>query len=816
MKALARIVFVFLLGMHFCFARSNPASFSENAIPNAAAKPMIGDLRINDDTGPADQESPAISMNKYGYGVACWEDLRSGVERIVFQLFGDKGFAYKNNIEAYSASGTVPQRDPDVAMNDLGHFVVVWDDNRDGDYDIYARKFAANGTPMGSSFKVNDDVAGRTQIYPAIAMNGDGSFIICWSEGDSVIYAQRYNSNATPLGANIRVNNSASWSRSSPDICMNEDGSFIIAWRDNRNAGVSYIYARRFSSSGTALGGDFQVNWDPIGEKRHEMPSIAIQKDGKFMVCYIIYGTVYALYAHLYNSDGTSLIDYFEIPESGASSNNIMPSVCAHPNGGFSVVWSSDKNGTYDIWARNYNNSGAPLGASSRISDVTGEQTFACLAIDERGIGVTMWEDTRNTDKDIYGFGLGTLAPLNPTAGTGFSNSVPLSWDHIYAYSAIDEYKIYRSTTAGGPYNLLATVDLSLRGILGRQMRDFIDTDVTNGTTYYYKISAIVSGVESFRSPEASATPSLSGHQILSSWSSPETAPTIDGQIVPGEWADATSVNIANPYAPSPITFYVKNDTEHLYFAIDDPNDAMLDAGNLLGIIFDEDNNNAWDAGSPSNEGLITINSAAAFYTGYWGTYPNSLGIDTPIAAGSVIKGISDTSGHIQYEAAFDLANSPLNASPGETIGLGLMIDNPSNYYAYHYGYAAEFPTGVLWESAQPLGDLKLAMATAVPGEKNTNELPQAFSLSQNFPNPFNPVTRIHYCLPASTPVTLTIYNMQGQEVRTLVNDFQSPGAKTVTWNGKDNRGQAVSSGVYIYRIDVGDFSALKKMILMH
>lgn len=773
---------------------------------------MVNDLRVNDDTGTDDQESPAIDMNKYGQTVVCWEDLRSGNSRIYFQLFGSKGFAAQNNIEVSPVSGTVLQRDPDVAMNDLGHFVVVWADDHSGDFDIYAQMYAANATPIGSSFKVNDDVTDNAQIYPAIDMDGEGNFVICWTDyrdGTADIFAQRYGSDGTPLESNFMVNNAASYSRYVPDISMKEDGSFIIAWEDGRNALVYYIYARRYNSNGVALGDDFQVNLDLIGEKNHQYPTIAIQDDGKFMICYIIQGLVYALYAHLYDSDGSSLIDYFQIPEGGTSFNHIRPSVSAHPNGGFSVVWSSDANGTWDIYVKNYNNAGAPLGASSHVSDISGDQTHPVLAIDDRGVGITVWEDTRNTDKDIYGFGLGPLAPLNPTAGSGFAGIVPLSWDHIYAYSAIDVYKIYRGTTSGGPYDPLVDVDLSLRGALGRQMRDYIDTDVTNGATYFYKISAVVSGVESQRSIEVSATPSDEGYGITSGWSG--TSPTIDGQISAHEWSDATALNIANPNAPEAITLYVKNNADHLYLAIDDPNDDTVDPGNLLGIIFDEDNNNLWDFSGPSGEGLITINNASVFFTGYWGTYPNSLGADVPIPATGVTKAILAASGNVQYEASFMLTNSPINASQGETIGIAIMLDDPTNFHPYHYGYAAEWPAGALWDAAMPLGDLTLATGGTNVSDRNANGTPSDFFLSQNYPNPFNPKTTIRYQLPITSHVELSIYSVLGKKLTTLVSEKQSAGSYEVEWDARE-----FASGVFIYQLETDKGVLLtKKLVLL-
>ena len=92
---------------------------------------------------------------------------------------------------------------------------------------------------------------------------------------------------------------------------------------------------------------------------------------------------------------------------------------------------------------------------------------------------------------------------------------------------------------------------------------------------------------------------------------------------------------------------------------------------------------------------------------------------------------------------------------------------------------------------------------------------PRDFSLSPNFPNPFNPETTLRYALPQSGKVTLTIYDMLGQEVRTLVHEVQAPGVYTVLWNGQNDHGFAVASGLYFYRIEAGNFVQTRKMTLV-
>nr|NIM98287.1 T9SS type A sorting domain-containing protein [candidate division Zixibacteria bacterium] len=102
-----------------------------------------------------------------------------------------------------------------------------------------------------------------------------------------------------------------------------------------------------------------------------------------------------------------------------------------------------------------------------------------------------------------------------------------------------------------------------------------------------------------------------------------------------------------------------------------------------------------------------------------------------------------------------------------------------------------------------------------VTEEEAEESRPESFSLSQNYPNPFNPQTQIKYALPEDCDVKLTIYNLLGQKVRVLVDEHQSAGYKRVHWDGKDERGHDLASGIYFCKIRAGEFTDAKKMILI-
>ena len=99
--------------------------------------------------------------------------------------------------------------------------------------------------------------------------------------------------------------------------------------------------------------------------------------------------------------------------------------------------------------------------------------------------------------------------------------------------------------------------------------------------------------------------------------------------------------------------------------------------------------------------------------------------------------------------------------------------------------------------------------------EESTDLLPEKYHLNQNYPNPFNPITNIEYNVPARSHVTIEVFNILGQKIKTLVDEKKSAGEYYTTWDGDDSYGQKVSTGIYLYRFLAGDFVETKKMILL-
>ena len=144
------------------------------------------------------------------------------------------------------------------------------------------------------------------------------------------------------------------------------------------------------------------------------------------------------------------------------------------------------------------------------------------------------------------------------------------------------------------------------------------------------------------------------------------------------------------------------------------------------------------------------------------------------------------------------------------------------SYYAYHFlkkgSFAYEGRTGIeqwLERRTDPIELAKyLNYLTGISSE-SPKILPDNFVLEQNYPNPFNPATTIRFELPRSSHMELAIFNSGGKRIKTLCNCLKNAGSHSIQWDGTNESGVAVASGLYIYKLQSGGFVLSKKMLLL-
>jgi|GEM_PF-4901461 len=171
----------------------------------------------------------------------------------------------------------------------------------------------------------------------------------------------------------------------------------------------------------------------------------------------------------------------------------------------------------------------------------------------------------------------------------------------------------------------------------------------------------------------------------------------------------------------------------------------------------------------------------------------------------------NDVAEYVVYRSS----TSPIN--PTDTLA---VLEHPNVSYSdnsvepevqYTYWITAVDENG----NESPLSASVTAIASSPVGIDPITGMPVSFELYQNFPNPFNPSTTIVFDIPEPATVNLAVYNMLGQVVRTLVAGKLEAGRQNVQWDGKNEFGERLSSGVYLYRIEAGNFVQTRKLVLM-
>ncbi len=182
------------------------------------------------------------------------------------------------------------QREPDIATDPAGNFTIVWT-GPDGDGDgVFARRFSADGTPLGAEFRVNTVIVGA-QSAPAVATDAQGRFVVVYAAPDADgngIYARRYAASGSALdAAPFRVNVGTAGRQVAPDVAAAPDGATVIAWSEVFPAEdyLTRVSFRLFAANGRPTTGDVVADTEVSFEGLSRV-SVAMQTDGSFVIAY--------------------------------------------------------------------------------------------------------------------------------------------------------------------------------------------------------------------------------------------------------------------------------------------------------------------------------------------------------------------------------------------------------------------------------------------------------------------------------------------------------------------------------------------------
>jgi hypothetical protein len=379
------------------------------------------------------QVGPAVAMDSDGDFVVAWTSDGANVAAvdgysIQAQLYDSNGMAQGEQILVNSYTTSV-QEYPAVAMDSDGNFVVAWtsDGSSGSDSDgesIQAQRYDSSGSEVGGQFQVNTYTT-SAQRNPSVAMDLDGDFVVVWrSNGSSgtdgqleSIQAQRYDNSGTPQGVEFQVNSYTTGFQQFPKVAMDNDGDFVVIWHSAGSSGTdtdgNSIQARRFNNSGVAQGQDFQVNTYTTNPQRE--PMLAMDADGDFVATWHSSGSSgtdsdgYSIQAQRYDSSGVPQGGEFQV-NTYTTSVQRNPWVAMDRSGNFVLAWRSFGSSgtdisTSSIQAKCYDKDGAPLSGEFQVNTyTTGVQRHATVAMDASGNFVVGWRSfgSSGTDTDSF------------------------------------------------------------------------------------------------------------------------------------------------------------------------------------------------------------------------------------------------------------------------------------------------------------------------------------------------------------------------------------------------------------------------------
>jgi|GEM_PF-1486173 len=365
-------------------------------------------FKVNDDQGFNDQESPDVVVDKQGYFIIVWADRRKLFFDIYAQGFQNNGDSLGNNFLINDAADNFHQLAPVIGMSDAGDFCVSWRDQRHGNYDIYGQRFQSNATRVNRNFRINDDEGSSLQFEPVLGVAERGQFVVSWLDtrnGNVDVYFQRFEKNGAPQGTNSLVNDDGgTGDQSELALSVNSSGAFALAWCDKRNGNYD-IYCQLYRADGQGLGGNFKVNTD-VGTAAQSAPTIIMTEQGNLMLAWedLRQGSR-DIFGQLFEVGGIPIDNNFQVNETSGRNDCQTPTMAAHTNGNFIIVWQDDRNGDADIWAQLFDSNGRLAGPNFRVNTDGGQANQLAPAVDviPDGDFLVVWQDERNENADIYG-----------------------------------------------------------------------------------------------------------------------------------------------------------------------------------------------------------------------------------------------------------------------------------------------------------------------------------------------------------------------------------------------------------------------------
>lgn len=312
---------------------------------DSAGLPAGGDFRVNSYTADV-QRYPAVAGDGSGSFLVVWQsDLQDGSGYGVFgRLSTPSGLWSEFRVNSYTPGG---QKAAEVAAIGPGTFVVVWQsDLQDGSsYGVFGQRVMSSGSPLGGEFRVNSYTTGF-QKDPEVAADGSGNFVVVWRSylqdgSQSGVFAQRFNSAGSKVGSEFRVNSYTTGAQNGCAVAADDSGNFVVVWQSYQDGSGAGVFGQRFDSAGLPVGSEFQVHSYTTGNEGSA--EVAADDSGDFVVVWhssLQDGSNYGVFGQRFDNAGLPVGNEFQV-NTYTTSFQEDPAVAADGSGNFVVAWTS-------------------------------------------------------------------------------------------------------------------------------------------------------------------------------------------------------------------------------------------------------------------------------------------------------------------------------------------------------------------------------------------------------------------------------------------------------------------------------------------
>ncbi|HEU4365653.1 MAG TPA: T9SS type A sorting domain-containing protein [Candidatus Krumholzibacteria bacterium] len=719
-------------------------------------------------TAAGAQESVDAVSDGAGGVIIAWKDVRSGSEDIYVQRLDAAGVPQwaANGVALCTATDT--QFLVELETDGAGGAIATWTDFRNGNWDVYARRVNAAGSPQWTADGVAVCTAAGSQLEPQLVSDGAGGAIITWDDtraGSVVhVYAQRINSAGTPLwtanGALVSGNFEDQYN---PRITTDGAGGAIIAWQDERITGtVADIFAARVDPFGMLPWGDgVEVTSFSQHQQGH---AIVSDGAGGAIIAWESYvsGIEYDIYAQRIGSGGVPLWTYNGLPVCTVSGSQERIDIASDGGNGAVIVWEDHRAGINpDLYARALDGYGTSAWQFDGVPlcDANFDQQFPAIAADGNGGVVVAWSDQRAGPIDLYAqraeLRYGYWGRPEPTIASAADNpgdqggSVLLRWRASqrdrFDLPGISHYSVWRSTddaragAAAAPVASTAdpppvAADFSGAALWVRATANGPEywEWIANQDAFYQESYSIVAPT---RQDEVAGVPAPHAFKILAhEYVGPQTRTW--------ESAAVTASSLDNLAPPAPIQL----------------------------------------AGERAGSGTVFLNWKA----------------ETSVADLKFYRVYRSGAEEVTPTAPYFLVTSD---SPS-------YVDPSAPGGALHYVVTAEDVHG---NESPPSNMVGVFDATDVGGDTPPVT---ALTVRPNRPNPFAGATELQIGLPADADVSVEIYDVVGRRVNAFELKGAGAGWKSVPFDGRDANGAPLASGVYFYRVTAAGRTVTNKMVI--